>query len=311
MIEIINEVTIDKSLNEKIPESSVFFDIETTGFSRSKNRIYLIGYLIKSARNYIFKQLMTQSQADEKEMLRTFLDDIKSFDNLITFNGHAFDIPFVKERAAKYFIKDNLSDFTSIDIYKDIKTRAHLLGLKDYKLKTIEAYLGIDREDIFSGGELISLYYEYEATKDAKLEKVLLLHNREDILNLPGLVSIYDHLDRSNTISIGSESFIIDAISISQKSLSVSGRSTIDKAYFTDGSFELKSLDRSFDFNSKVLVSSYDHKRKCIYVDNRSLNLVSNYDYRAPDDIYLLKLDRTILYKNIRDYLAKILADRL
>lgn len=39
--------------------------------------------------------------------------------------------------------------------------------------KSIEAFLGIDREDKYSGGELINVYYEYLAQKDD--EKLSLL----------------------------------------------------------------------------------------------------------------------------------------
>lgn len=59
--------------------------------------------------------------------------------------------------------------------------------------KSIEAFLGIDREDKYSGGELINVYYEYLAQKDAEKLSLLLTHNYEDVLGMTKLLSILSY----------------------------------------------------------------------------------------------------------------------
>ena len=58
--------------------------------------------------------------------------------------------------------------------------------------KDLERYLGRSREDLFSGGELISLYQEYLKTADERLLSVLLLHNREDVSEMTGLLPLLE-----------------------------------------------------------------------------------------------------------------------
>ena len=61
--------------------------------------------------------------------------------------------------------------------FKELSPIKPLLCLENYKQKSIEAFLGIDREDKYSGGELINVYYEYLAQKDD--EKLSLLFDTQ------------------------------------------------------------------------------------------------------------------------------------
>ena len=81
-------------------DSICFFDIETTGFSRNYNIVYLIGavYFRNGITHYL--QWLAESDSDEAYILSAFNDFLKDFHTLIHFNGDAFDIPFITERAA-------------------------------------------------------------------------------------------------------------------------------------------------------------------------------------------------------------------
>ncbi len=64
-------------------------------------------------------------------------------------------------------------------------------------LKSLEQYLGIARKDELSGRELIPLYFNYTKNRDLAVEKLLLLHNRDDLsgtLDLTALLSYTDFL---------------------------------------------------------------------------------------------------------------------
>lgn len=188
-------------------DSICFFDIETTGFSRNYNIVYLIGAVY--FRNGIshYSQWLTESDSDEAYILTAFNDFLKGFHTLIHFNGDAFDIPFITERAAHLNVVLDLSHLESLDLYKTARKCKAILSLSDYKQKTIEHFLGIEREDMYSGGELIDIYKKFSSrpsdTAHNKYRKLLLLHNHDDIegmLSLLPLISYYAVIMDSYTV---------------------------------------------------------------------------------------------------------------
>lgn len=190
-----------------------FFDIETTGFSRNYNIVYLIGavYFCNGVSHY--SQWLAESDSDEAYILSAFNDFLKSFHTLIHFNGDAFDIPFITERAAHLNVALDLSHLQSLDLYKTARKCKALLSLSDYKQKTIEHFLGIEREDMYSGGELIEIYKKFSLkpsdTAHNDYRKLLLLHNHDDIegmLSLLPLISYYAVIMNSYTV----DSAVID-----------------------------------------------------------------------------------------------------
>ena len=72
--------------------------------------------------------------------------------------------------------------------------------MESCSLKSCERFLGIYREDWCSGGELISVYQDYLQNKNSEKRNLLLLHNREDIQNLPALFSFlaYENIFQGN-----------------------------------------------------------------------------------------------------------------
>lgn len=188
-------------------DSICFFDIETTGFSRNYNIVYLIGavYFRNGISHYL--QWLAESDSDEAYILSAFNDFLIDFHTLIHFNGDAFDIPFITERAAHLNVALDLSHLESLDLYKTARKCKSILSLSDYKQKTIEHFLGIERKDMYSGGELIDIYRKFAAkpsdTAHNEYRKLLLLHNHDDIegmLSLLPLVSYYAVIMNSYTV---------------------------------------------------------------------------------------------------------------
>lgn len=289
-----------------ISNNSLLFDIETTGFSRTASRIYLIGSLGKKNDKYIFRQYMTEKQADEKILIKKFANLMYSYENLISFNGDSFDLPFIAARAKRHSLNFDYSKLKSIDIYKIVKEKAFFTELENYKLKTLEKYLGIFREDIFSGGELIDLYFEYEAGKK-DLENYLLLHNEEDILNLPRLFQLLEIINKNNTFNIEDKNFTVEKISLNRNKLEIFGSTNLKKAFLENKGLHLKVEDNKFHFTSLVNHGNYDNNTKCIYVEKNDLKLICNYKIKTPKEVYLLKLDKKNLNFNIRAYFEQVL----
>lgn len=310
MIEINKIINIEDKYDNLIENKTMIFDIETTGFSRKYNRIYLIGFITKDDDVYSFHQYMTQSPEDEIILLEKFKEISSSYSNMITFNGEAFDFPFVEERMKNHGISFDFKDKSSLDLYKYIRNTGYLLDIENFKLKTLERKIGIYREDIFSGGDLIELYYAYERG-DKKLEVPLLLHNEEDILNLPKILEYINIIKDLNTLNIGNNRFFIENIKLNQKGLNISGKSTIKTAYFSKNNSEIIIKDSKLDIIDRVESGSYSEDTKCLYVDKKGFILECNYGILSPNQIYLLKHGNNVLYKNIFDYIKVLLSDFL
>ena len=176
-------------------ESAVFLDIETTGLSREKSCVYLIGLAIPANGGWQLKQLFIPSRAEEGALLDRLRLELAPFDFLITFNGDKFDLPFIKERCRLCGADDFISKKTSIDLYKKIFPFKRALCLSSLRQKEIESFLAIKRSDTLSGRELIKLYLSYEKNPDGSLLRLILLHNAEDIEGMLSLLDIFFYID--------------------------------------------------------------------------------------------------------------------
>ncbi|MCI9176743.1 MAG: ribonuclease H-like domain-containing protein [Lachnospiraceae bacterium] len=183
-------------IKEYFTPTSIFFDIETTGFSAARNQVYMIGYALQTDGKIRITQLFAECPDQEQEILSAFLELLPQYDTLISFNGTGFDVPFLKGRCAYHKIPEHLDSFRHLDIYKQLSRYKSILGLSNLKQKTLEEFLGIVREDLYSGGDLISIYSEY--AKNAALSSqdacaLLKLHNYEDMKGMIQLLPLLSY----------------------------------------------------------------------------------------------------------------------
>lgn len=206
-------------------ERIVFFDIETTGLSASRASLYLIGAVHHTEEGWQLLQWFSEGLEDEEALVHSFFSFLSEKKRaakemggahasvvLLHFNGETFDMPYLLKVVGQYRLPYSFSGILSIDLFQKIKPYRSILGLPNCKLKTVEQFFGISREDRFSGGELIYVYEEYLRLRNLdpesceylpqnlhlrdQLLKTLLLHNEEDMANLPmvcGLLA-YDEL---------------------------------------------------------------------------------------------------------------------
>lgn len=206
---------ITKTLDEliDIPPNHFVFDIETTGLNSNYCKVILIGILFNQDNKTVIKQFFADTEDDEKELLLSFINTIKNYQNHITFNGLTFDIPFLNTRLKKHNIDFYLSKNDDIDILKLIRPFKEKLSLSDCKLKTIEKYLGIHREDTISGKESIDLYKDYSVNQNIDLKEKILLHNYEDIYYLGVIFKIKDILKHKlNVLCIATNNLSLELV---------------------------------------------------------------------------------------------------
>ena len=181
-------------------EDTLLYDIETTGLNPKSSQLYLLGILLFHKENIELIQYFAESVLDEEEILEQFFQLCQTKKVLISFNGEGFDNRFVESMAKSYGKLPLHLNLKQLDLFKLIRKRKKFYGLESCSLKSCERFLGIYREDRCSGGELISVYQDYLQNKNSEKRNLLLLHNREDIQNLPALFSFlaYENIFQGN-----------------------------------------------------------------------------------------------------------------
>lgn len=274
-------------------EDSIFFDIETTGFSPASSIVYLIGCLRKDKDSIIIDQFLAENKADEKDVILSFLELIKDKNTIISFHGVGFDIPFIQAKCNAYNIPETLKEYQYVDIFKIISGIKFLLKLPNYKQKTIETFLNLKRDDIFSGGELINVYEEYLHTHSEESEKLLLLHNFEDVMGMLNILPVLTYTEILNG------NYTVKDVSIQPYS-SYDGESgqemilTLENAYSVPNRISVHCNDFYLTMNkdiSKIRVPIYEGELKFFY---------SNYK----DYFYLPKED-VAMHKSVASFVDK------
>lgn len=172
---------------------TVFFDIETTGFSPLHTQLYLIGVMYYQHNVWKIKQWFAQNADDEAIVIHSFFTFLAPYETLVHFNGEGFDMPYILKKCISFNLPYNFDSFTSVDIFKRIRPLHNLLKLENYKQKTIEHFLDLNREDQYDGGQLINIYREYVKAPQNNLLELLLLHNFEDIEGMLSLFTVISY----------------------------------------------------------------------------------------------------------------------
>lgn len=187
-----NSVKIDSALEpfKKLgnPEDLLFIDIETTGFTARSSSLYLIGCAYYEADRFHTIQWFADNFQEEELLLYHFFNFANTFKTIVHFNGNHFDIPYLEAKSLSYGFTFDFRAFDGVDIYKRLLPYKTFMKLGSMKQRSIEEFLGINRDDSFDGGHLISVYNEYvDAPSEFNLQ-LLLNHNYEDLRGMLRIV---------------------------------------------------------------------------------------------------------------------------
>lgn len=250
-------------------------DIETTGLNPLSTS-FVLGGLI-SIPDGTAEQYFAENLAAEPLLLERFLRRLEDFDVVLTYNGQAFDLPFLMKRAAHHRIPLPKSLPYNLDLYLILHSHSNLRRfLPDLKQKTIENFLGLfgDRKDEITGRESVELYYYYLRTKDPESREKILLHNRDDIHQLSRLLPIIDKVNFHKAMyhmgfpvadapSSGS-GLLVHSLELRNRNLRVSGMQRKNPIEFhTFGTIDAEyraAFDRTAeDFNIELPLSRIQH----------------------------------------------------
>lgn len=197
--ETLSNFSISYPLEKLAPlERILFLDIETTGFTAKSSYLYLIGCAYYQAGQWHTIQWMAENYEQEAAILSSFFEFAKLYKYLVHFNGNNFDLPFLAQKCEQHSLPYNFEAFTGIDLYKRIAPYKFFLKLPNCKQKTLEQFLGINRKDVFSGGELIGIYHDYVKNPTEFAEKALFLHNADDIKGMLETLPMLAYYDMFN-----------------------------------------------------------------------------------------------------------------
>ena len=179
------------------------FDIETTGLYPKHDKIILIGFvhIIPGYNDGELVQFFAETPEEEKDILLNTTHEVSESDILITYNGRSFDVPFLDTRCKKYSIHSkNIFNLDLYQLVRNYSTLKNVLG--SLSQKSMEGFMQIEhlRADEISGGESVNLYNEYTSNdstsfRSEELLKKILLHNRDDVLQLTRLISLLKYFD--------------------------------------------------------------------------------------------------------------------
>lgn len=157
----------------------VFLDIETTGLSSFFDQITVVGLYDGSQYRAFIKG----------EDLESFIEELKKFSMVVTFNGALFDLRFIKAHFPEAAIPP---------VHVDLRFLTRRLGLTG-GLKLVEDRLGIKRpSDIqrLSGYDATVLWSRHARGDKSALE-LLIKYNMQDVVSLKTILEIaYDKLKR-------------------------------------------------------------------------------------------------------------------
>lgn len=252
-----------------------FLDIETTGLNRRRDPIILIGLMILGPDGGTLHQYFAQTLPDEKEVLNALMQEIASDIPLFTYNGRAFDIPYINQRLDHHGISNRIPPECCVDLLH--WARSAVPDSPRHTLKTIEIHLGIHRQDTLSGADCVEQYLKYLDNQDPQLATAICRHNFEDILHMAPLLQLYGRLpvdsplrELPKSLQLGPNRFWIERPSLKNAFLTIKGscrQKDIQKITNYTGSASIQVIEGALDAVLPIVTFPYPEPES-LYIDS-------------------------------------------
>jgi uncharacterized protein YprB with RNaseH-like and TPR domain len=168
------------------PARAALIDTETAGLHGRP--LFMVGLTRYHANDLVVTQYFARTYAEEAGLLHEFAGLLPDLDLLISFNGKAFDWPFLRDRMVYHRLScDHL--FAHLDLLHAARRRwrAHL---PNCRLQTLERYLcGRWRGGDIPGDQIPQRYHDFVRQQDARLVAPIFHHNRLDLITMLELLA--------------------------------------------------------------------------------------------------------------------------
>lgn len=266
-------------------------DIEATGLDPNTSKVVIMGLLTETDSGVKVTQFLAENHYEEDKVLMAtleFLHDNK-IDYLITYNGLRYDIPYINTRLdiLNYEDRIKLYDF---DLYRFLRKCSNLPSkMSSLRQSAVEDYfeIGKDRKDTITGKENIALFNEYSISGNSTVEKIILTHNREDVLQLYKLMKLCNKNEFADILDIDFHEAIARygfpaangrfslRPQIKKSQLIINGDQNYDEfsaAYFPDVDSPIEAIFQSTTktFEIKTPISSIEFE-----LDSQTINILA------------------------------------
>lgn len=169
------------------PEGPLFIDIESCGLVGSC--LFLVGLMSCRDGELMFEQLLARHYGQEPAILAGFARRLARADTLVSFNGKAFDMTNIRERAAFHGV-ELPEEPPHCDVLHEARRRWREV-VPNCRLQTLEQHLCRRRRvgDI-PGADIPDAYHGFVADGDATPLKSILHHNLLDLLTTAQLLCL-------------------------------------------------------------------------------------------------------------------------
>jgi hypothetical protein len=151
-----------------LQDSCAFVDIETTGFGYPMEITTIALYDGRSIRYYV-----------NGRNLRDFVQDVRDYRLLVTYNGKCFDVPILEGQLGARL------PVAHVDLRYTLKSLGLSGGLKECERQLGMCRAGMENVDGFVA---VLLWREYLRRKDERALETLLAYNIQDVVNLHALM---------------------------------------------------------------------------------------------------------------------------
>lgn len=158
------------------------FDIETLGLA-PVFPVILAGFAWPEAEGWRVVQLLAPHFDDEASLLVAMDQVVSRFAALVTYNGRAFDLPYVRVRRAYHGLAGHnpWPAAFCLDLLGEARRRLRP-GAGSARLRAVEALvLGEPRTDDISSEAIPEYYHRFVQTRDPAWAEPIVAHNRKDL----------------------------------------------------------------------------------------------------------------------------------
>ena len=242
--EIFEEVFYSSKLFDYYYKDSLFsgeenacigvFDIETTGLDPRNGQAIMGALLTRVDGGLRVRQFFTEDDGEEEELLIFYKKALDEMDVLVSYNGNGFDFPYLKYRLKRHHLDASFSGIFSLDMFTVLNKFSNFREIiPNLRQKTVEEYLGLrdSRDDVIDGGQSVELFFRYLNDRSEELRDIMLLHNRDDVLQLSRILWAFDKLDIHKIggslgfpVKLGERKVNVIGIKAKTKRLEIKGR---------------------------------------------------------------------------------------
>ena len=167
------------------PGDYIFLDIETLGLFSRPIILFGVGFLEHG--QLVVRQYLLRDIAEEPAALLATTDHFSSeHPALVTFNGKAFDAPYVADRLA-YYGMGAIAGIPHFDVLH-FSRRRWKDKLPSLRLSALEKeILGVRRDEDIPGQMVPEFYETYIRSGNCGPLVPVVEHNRQDVVSLAGL----------------------------------------------------------------------------------------------------------------------------